>query len=95
MLQHAWSYLLPHTKSLLFAGAFFVLLETFLPSARPQKKWRGDSWLDLTYSYLLPALLTPARMGMMALLAGSLLGAHARRIRAEPRRPWRSEGVVD
>ena len=74
MLENAWSYLLPHTRSLLAAAAFFVLLEYLIPAARTQKKWRGDSALDLAYSYLLPVLLTPARMGVVLLLAGSLLG---------------------
>ena len=71
MLENAWSYLLPHTRSLLAAAAFFVLLEYLIPAARTQKKWRGDSALDLAYSYLLPVLLTPARMGVVLLLAGS------------------------
>ena len=75
MLETVWSYLLPHTQSLLYAAAFFVLLEHLIPASRTQKKWRSDSALDLTYSYLLPVLLTPARMGMMVLLAGALLGA--------------------
>ncbi len=74
MLENVWSYLLPHTQSLLYAAAFLVLLEYLIPASRTQKKWRSDSALDLTYSYLLPVLLTPARMGMMVLLAGALLG---------------------
>ena len=74
MLENVWSYLLPHTQSLLYAAAFLVLLEYLIPASRTQKKWRSDSALDLTYSYLLPVLLTPARMGVMMLLAGALLG---------------------
>lgn len=74
MLENTWSSLLLHTQSLLVAAAFFVVLEYLIPATRWQKKWRGDSALDLAYSYLLPVLLAPARMGMMIFLAGSLLG---------------------
>ena len=74
MIEASWTILQAHTKPLLLFAVLFLLLERAFPAKPMQKKWRKDSWVDLTYSYLYPLLSPSFHVFSLALLSAYFLG---------------------
>ncbi len=68
------SFFWPHTRILLWAGTFFILIEILIPAHQKQKIWRKDTYLDLIYSYALPVLIYPASLFLQTVLISHFWG---------------------
>ncbi len=73
-INYIESYFWPHTRILLWAGAFFILLEILIPAHQKQKLLRKDTYLDLIYSYVLPILIYPASFLLQMVLINNFWG---------------------
>ena len=74
MIEASWTILQAHTKPLFLFAVLFFLLERVFPAKSTQKKWRKDSWVDLTYSYLYPLLSPSFQLFALAFLSTYFLG---------------------